>query len=379
MSWLSDLLMTIPRGMKKVGAAVADPFYTSEEERRNDPSAFNPLSPEGFQDDDGGKLSSLLKLLGGAGKTAGRVGNTLARSLPIVGPYYQGAEYGVLKGLGKEDSDWAGGNIFAEGEKRREARQEEREQKSWSNLNERTKAGRETEEFGWKREAQPLKQRALESGQELTGLNIENAQTSRSAGLIELEKIQAEKQAILTKHGSLDNYEGQLLQDREDKIKAELERTQSMTTANLALSGTRTSPQPRPVNYAQIAKMVADNTKAAITRAKADMPEEARFNPQGQLDFQELVEIYEADGLKKIERLTGLNLSGQESSVGGAGVAGGAEFSKFQGMVDKLVGEGFTEEQAASSVLNSMDKTQILDPDFFTKVESTYKIPMGAK
>ena len=337
---LADLLMLIPRGLKAAAGAVASPFASGNNNEylkafdpqlgyigKNRPAGTipnrgggngsMPMSAGQSQGGEADTLASLLSILGSVGKTAGRVGNTIGRMAPVIGPYYQGAEYGILKGLGKEDSDWAGGNIFAESEKRREEQEAERQHQGWLRGAEKEKFGQEQQRFGWEAQAQPFNQQTAEQTAEVGGLQIGTEKLRQDELKKKISDLDAQIAAQEQMFGGQTGYSLELLKREREQAQAQLEATKAQTQSYSSLANyrdTRSDIQPGQMTPAQlelIKDRIKDNARAL---ADKEVPEELRLMPENAGLWESAYSRHVQEGLAELSA-AGIG--------GGAGAGGG--------------------------------------------------------
>jgi hypothetical protein len=231
MAWydfFGDAARGLGKGLGKaasgVGKFLGDPFYEDDEERRMrmilgvDPagemSGFTPnFKP---RTDVWDVLGGVGDTLGDVGKVAGRAGMSIGRNLPYVGPLVQAGEYGVLKGLGKENSDWAQGNVFAERE--------------WS-MDELTRQRAfDEQERQHELGLMPVEKEAKVLGNQLTTQEIETEQKRQAELNRKIQELDAMIAAKIKLGGTLEDYEVQEMVAQRKQLAAELEYKKAQTS-----------------------------------------------------------------------------------------------------------------------------------------------------
>lgn len=222
MAWYDALfspLKGIGRTAAAIGKGLADPFYTTDEERMRMALMGSGIDPGGEMDGLAGvrpRLDSTtpgLDILGGIGKTAASFGNQIGRNLPILGPLYQAGEYGVLKGLGREDKPWARGNAFIEKDIRRGQYEDE--------------LAYQQDERQHNRNLWPMKEREAGMLAEVSGLQLEEARSR-------VEGLKARLAAKIAQGGSLVDFETQELKRELDNAQADYDMKQAQIGAEKA-------------------------------------------------------------------------------------------------------------------------------------------------
>jgi hypothetical protein len=259
---LSSAGRGIGKGFSVVGKTLADPFYESEEERLArmlGEADFGPTAAAGLA---GGyspnfkKKKNFWDVLGDIGETTGRVATQVGRQLPILGPYVQAGEYGILKGIGKEDSDWAKGNIFAEREQAYEELQKRR--------------AFEEQERQQKEALFPLELERTRTEIDADKSTIASNEAQLALKQRELEAINARLAAKIQAGGTLADYEVQELNRERQQVDAEIARIKAQTNAENAQAryydtrGNMGENQPlmTMVEFEQAARAYADSVSA---------------------------------------------------------------------------------------------------------------------
>jgi hypothetical protein len=261
---LSSAGRGIGKGFSVVGKTLADPFYESEEERlarELGGADFGPTTAAGltgnyYYSPNFKKKKNFWDVLGDIGETTGRVATQVGRQLPILGPYVQAGEYGILKGIGKEDSDWAKGNIFAEREQAYEELQKRR--------------AFEEQERQQKEALFPLELERTRTEIDADKSTIASNEAQLALKQRELEAINARLAAKIQAGGTLADYEVQELDRERQQVDAEIARIKAQTNAENAQAryydtrGNMGENQPlmTMVEFEQAARAYADSVSA---------------------------------------------------------------------------------------------------------------------
>jgi hypothetical protein len=255
MGWIDSLLSAlgtagrgIGSGLSTVGKTIADPFITTDEEKKKqllallsasgvDPGQemsglgdrYTPNFPSTTPGLD--TLASIGKGIGTGAKIGGTVLDQIGRMLPgNIGPLFQAGEYGVLKATGKTDTPFAQGNMLVQRDKALA------EQQALRDYQTKLRAGN-LEKLPYEIQGAKLDVTQKESDIEKNKADLANAQ-------FDLKDKEDKKAALIATGGYTGQFERDIEKDNADiaRLKGQLSAAEAQRQESLAgvgLAGTQ--------------------------------------------------------------------------------------------------------------------------------------------